>query len=252
MRRVIKSVINYVPFSSRLINSSAFYRCINVVDAIRARSTLDADNVKSVFTDIYEQNIWDNDESVSGDGSTLEYTANLRASLPELFQEFGITSILDAPCGDHNWFRYVERPENVSYVGGEIVDELVASNATKYSNDRTSFIKLDIIADPLPSVDLFFCRDVLFHFSFGDIFRTLENFASSRIKYIFTTSHTRCRANVDIKTGQFRLLNLRERPFSLPEPIYAVDDWIDGYPERQMCLWTRETIAAALTGRRPS
>lgn len=54
------------------------------------------------FTDIYYGNGWTADESVSGQGSTVENTFKLRRQLPELFDKFEIRSIFDAPCGDFN------------------------------------------------------------------------------------------------------------------------------------------------------
>lgn len=248
MRRVIKSVLNHIPYSERIINSPSFYKYINKLDTIRSGGKLKDRDAGEIFSDIYKENVWENDESVSGDGSTLEYTANLRKELPMLFEKFAIKSILDAPCGDYNWFRYVPR-DGVEYAGGEVVKALVDGNNEKYRDANTSFVELDIIKDELPNCDLWFCRDVLFHFSFADIFRTMENFLNSDIKYLFTTTHTKCYKNTDILTGQFRLLNLRLAPFDLPEPIYSIEDWIEGFPERQMYLWTREAIADALKKR---
>ena len=248
MRRVIKSVLNHIPYSERIINSPSFYKYINKLDTLRSGSKLKDRDAGEIFSDIYNENVWENDESVSGDGSTLEYTANLREKLPELFRQFEIKSILDAPCGDYNWFRHVTRG-GVDYVGGDIVSELIDRNNEKFQDEHTRFIKLDIINEQLPPSDLWFCRDVLFHFSYADICETLENFVRSEVKYLFTTTHTKCTANMDILTGQFRLLNLRLAPFDLPEPIFSIDDWIDGFPERQMCLWTRKTIENTLSKR---
>ena len=248
MRRAFKSVLNHIPYSERIINSPTFYRYINKLDSIRWGDKLKGRDAGEIFSDIYKENVWENDESVSGDGSTLEYTANLRRELPALFEKFEIRSILDAPCGDYNWFRHVKR-DDVDYVGGDVVTELIGRNNERFSDKQTRFIELDIISDELSKSDLWFCRDVLFHFSFDDIFKTLENFVRSEIKYLFTTTHTKCSENLDILTGQFRLLNLLRKPFCLPEPIYAIDDWIEGFPERQMCLWTREAVAETLNKR---
>jgi hypothetical protein len=248
MRRVIKSVLNHIPYSDRIINSPSFYKCINKLDALRSGSKLKNRDAGEIFSDIYKANVWENDESVSGDGSTLEYTTNLRKELPLLFEKFEINSVLDAPCGDYNWFRHVERA-SIDYIGGDVVSELIINNNEKFGGPNTRFVSLDIINDELPKCDLWFCRDVLFHFSYADIFRTLENFVNSEIEYIFTTTHNKCALNSDILTGQFRLLNLRLGPFDLAAPIYSIDDWIEGFPERRMCLWTRETIAKSLSKR---
>ena len=60
-----------------------------------------------IFDNIYEMNYWRNCESLSGDGSTLNYTENLRKQLPNLIKAFSINTIYDAPCGDFNWMRGV-------------------------------------------------------------------------------------------------------------------------------------------------
>ena len=98
-------------------------------------------------------NKWGSKESVSGPGSTLAYTARLRAALPSLFDEFSIKTVLDAPCGDYNWMRLVKRP-GVEYIGGEIVPELVDANNARYRDESTRFIHCDIVQDELPAADL--------------------------------------------------------------------------------------------------
>ena len=78
-------------------------------------------DLETVFQRIAEINHWGNAESLSGDGSTLEYTYNLRHELAKFLRAFGIESMCDAPCGDFNWMRAVDFPENFAYIGGEIV-----------------------------------------------------------------------------------------------------------------------------------
>ena len=64
---------------------------------LRTRIFTTAD-AAGVFTRIYETNWWSCEESVSGTGSTLAYTANLRKKLPELFEKYAIRKVYDAPC----------------------------------------------------------------------------------------------------------------------------------------------------------
>ena len=59
-------------------------------------------STEQVFTHIYQDHGWLHPESKSGSGSTWEATAALSQSLPKLLIEFGITSLLDLPCGDFN------------------------------------------------------------------------------------------------------------------------------------------------------
>lgn len=202
-----------------------------------------------VFLDIYNQNLWEHGESRSGPGSTLAHTENIRRELPRIVEKFALTSILDAPCGDFNWMKEVAFPEGFRYIGADIVAPLIDANRQAYeAAGGRSFLTLDITADPLPQVDLFFCRDCLFHLSNNDIAKVLDNFLRSDIKYLMTTTqvHTGELVNSDIYSGGFRPINLFSPPFNLPADVLARVD--DGYAEiapRDMCLWSREQIAQA-------
>ncbi len=210
---------------------------------------------KELFTYYYEVNRWQNPETLSGDGSTLANTENVRSELPALLSKWGVHSLLDAPCGDFNWFQHVQRPE-VHYIGGDIVGPLIERNRELYGSAITEFQVLNIMDDPLPEVDLWLCRDVLFHFSHRDTLRTLENFARSSITYLLTSSHVDCETNSDISTGGFRFLNLEKTPYSFPPPIASIDDSMNGSTRRILGLWHRSSIIAVLSsisekGQRP-
>src|SRR3990172_1030633 len=153
--------------------------------------------------------------------------------------------MLDAPCGDYGWLGSVARDLDVAYIGGGIVADLIATNHKEFGSARTRFDVIDITSDVLPKVDLWLCRDCLFHFSNADIFSTLDNFLRSEIPFLLTTTHPECDENTDIPTGSFRLLNLEIAPFNFPNPIERIDDWIEGYPVRQLALWERASIARA-------
>ena len=205
-----------------------------------------AQPLENVFTEHFKENFWGNPESVSGDGSTRAYTDNIRKALPGLFESLNVHTILDAPCGDFNWFRLLPRQPQQKYVGGDIVSELIDRNK-QFENENTKFVRLDVTRDPLPKADLWLCRDLLFHLSYSDIWRALNNFAKSEITYLLTTSHPECAANGDILSGDFRELNLQLEPFLFPEPKVEIDDWIEGYPVRKLCLWRRDDLADVLS-----
>ena len=243
---MLKKAVGYLPGSRRLAN--AYYGFLNTINTFRFRNVLKRGSREEIFTYYYRENGWNNPESASGWGSTLEYTENIRKEIPIVMERFNIHSILDAPCGDYNWFRFVNRGDDAFYLGGDIVPDLIQKNKERYQNQNTSFIQLDIIAEDLPNAELWLCRDALFHFSNADIFAALNNFIKSDINYLFTTTHTECRANADILTGQFRLLNLELPPFNFPPPIQYVDDWIADFPVRKIGLWERKTIKDLLSG----
>ncbi len=198
------------------------------------------------FTHFYKANRWGNEESRSGPGSTLEYTRDLRTDLQKLFGILGVKSILDAPCGDYNWFRFVDRDADVRYIGGDIVAPLVHENQRRFANDNTTFVHLDITEDVLPNADVWLCRDCLFHLCEADIFRAIRRFLDSEIRYFLASTHTQCGDNRDIPTGACRLLDLEAPPYSFPKARLYLGDWIDGFPVRYLGLWDHATLVAAL------
>jgi hypothetical protein len=203
----------------------------------------------ATFAKIYERNAWKDSESVSGAGSTLRYTEHLRKHLPGLFLHLSIKSVFDAPCGDFNWMRQVVAETDIVYFGADIVPALIAENARRNGESRISFSVADITVDKFPKVDLWICRDCMFHLSNRDIYLALRNFVSAGAPYMLTTTHLNDSGfeNSDIPTGDFRLLDLYSPPYCLPREVKArITDWVEPHPPREMCLWTKEQVSAAL------
>lgn len=214
----------------------------------RALSTRDP---AVIFETIHRATLWSKGESVSGPGSSLAYTQNLRQELPKLLAKFSIRSIYDAPCGDFNWMSMVDlETPGIDYRGADIVRVVIEGNRERHRGPRRRFDVANIISDPFPDADLWICRDALFHFSYDDIRRTLQNFAGSNIKYILTTTHLRQGkpfANRDIPTGDYRPIDLFSEPFNFPSDVlFRITDYIEPYEPREMCLWSRQQIVEAL------
>ncbi len=214
-----------------------------------------AEGIESIFTEIYKTNYWANDESVSGSGSTIRYTENLRHELPGLFSKFSVKTVFDAPCGDLNWMStLLSRDILQKYIGADIVEDLIISNKNRFGADSVEFVHMDLTKGNYPLVDLMICRDLLFHLSYHDARLVLERFIRSGIPYLLVTTHLNDTnfKNRDIISGDYRLTDLFSSPYGLPaDPAYRIDDWNDPEPKRQMCLWTREqvmksSIAAAI------
>jgi hypothetical protein len=206
-----------------------------------------------VFENIMSLNRWSGDESRSGPGSTMSYTLNLRAQLKRFVETFSIRGFFDAPCGDFHWMKEVNFPPGVTYIGGDIAPSLIAANTELYSSVSREFLDFDIISDEFPDSDVWFCRDCLFHLPNSNIFDALRNFTRSRTGLLMMTNHLNTTGfrNVDIEAGEFRLLDFHSEPFNLPrEVLFRVADYIHPYPQREMCVWTREQILAAVDARR--
>lgn len=205
---------------------------------------------RSVFEHIFEMRYWGDRESVSGCGSSLEQTVNIRRELPKIIEIFGVRRIFDAPCGDLHWMREVLAQTDVAYIGGDIVAGVVDLARSKTTRANTEFTVFDITEDRFPQADLWICRDVLFHLSTGMILKALKNFASSEIPYMLVTSHTNPKVvNRNMTTGDFRQLDLLRPPFSLPADavLHRFADFAAPQPERDMLLFRREDISRAVT-----
>ena len=176
-----------------------------------------------IFTTIADQNYWVEEESVSGFGSSKAQTAEIIRLLPEVFQQFSIHTLLDAPCGDFNWMKGVDLT-GIDYTGADIVAKIVNNNNLRYSKENIKFTRLDLLKDDLGAYDLLFCRDCLVHLSFADIQTALNNIKESSITYLMTTTFPEQDKNKDIQTGGWRPLDLEKAPFNFPPPIYLLNE----------------------------
>lgn len=178
---------------------------------------------RRVFTNIFRRNAWGNEESVSGPGSTRARGDSFSGDVADLLRTLGVRSLLDAPCGDFNWMdRVADGVE--SYVGVDIVEELIARNQRLHAAERRTFLCRDFTRDPLPPADVILCRDALVHFSFADIRAALRNFRRSGARWLLTTTFIAHERNDDIWTGGWRMLNLERPPFRFPPPAALIDE----------------------------
>lgn len=197
---------------------------------------------KDIFTAIYKHSLWGDSESVSGAGSDLESTKKIRKAIPKLIREKNIKTILDIPCGDFFWMKEMEL-EVEKYIGADIVSELIEGNK-KYENERISFLEMDLLTDNLPEVDMILSHDCLFHFSYEDVVKAIQNMKRSKSKYLLTTTFIGPKENTDIPTGSWRPLNLELAPFNFPKPLVSIEDYAeeDTYPYKRLALWEVESL----------
>ncbi|MDP6679687.1 MAG: class I SAM-dependent methyltransferase [Verrucomicrobiota bacterium] len=190
------------------------------------------------FRHIYETNHWNEAESVSGPGSTLEETEPIRRELPALLAELGAASLLDLPCGDFHWMQQTDLG-SVRYIGGDLVGDLIERNRAQHARDGVAFQKLDLVHDTLPAVDAVLCRDCLVHLSFADAQAALANIARSGAAWLLTTSFPGVTRNDDIVTGQWRPINLTLPPFNLPEPakVIAENCTETEFADKTVAIW---------------
>jgi hypothetical protein len=198
-----------------------------------------------VFEKIYRTNAWGDPESVSGAGSNSVNTAVIKKELPALVRELNAHSLLDIPCGDFFWMKDVALSVE-RYIGADIVGELVQRNIEKFRNDRCTFLRLDVLREELPQVDIILCRDLLPHFSFRQITTALEHIKRSHSQYLLTSTYVARPANTDIQLGGFRPLNLQVEPFNFPAPLKIINEhcvYGDGeYFDKSLALWKIDDV----------
>lgn len=198
------------------------------------------------FTEIYNKRFWQyNEETVSGSGSSLEYTTTIRKLLPEVLSTFEIRSILDAACGDFNWMQRVVSSD-VHYIGVDIVGGMIEKNKEKYAKEHIVFLGADITKDALPRVDLILCRDCFAHLSLKDTFRALRNFKESGSKYLLTTTYINPkRENKNISNVGYENypINLEKPPFNFPKPLYIINEKSPySLHDKCLALWKLEDL----------
>jgi hypothetical protein len=193
------------------------------------------------FTDVYEHGMWRSKESVSGLGS--ERASGQVAHAVDLLHRFtgelGLRSIADVPCGDFNWMPvFLEQHPEVSYVGYDVVPQLIEGNRRRYPGRR--FELLDITRQVPKRADLLFSKDMVNHLFERDVWAALKNMVASKSTYLMITTN-RGSENVDLTPGHAaasRLLDLEAAPYSMPAPLYG---------DHYMLLWPREAVAQRLS-----
>ena len=206
-------------------------------------------NLQQIFKNYDSYDRLELNDDHCGPGSTLWYTQPIRNQLVPLLKKNNINSMLDAPCGDFQWASKVEFPEGFDYLGGDLHESLIQRNKRLYNNN---FMVIDITKDKLPSKDLIFVRDCLFHLTDELKFKFFKNFLSSNFKYILTSNHPRHNYNKDVSSfmdGHFHEnINWELPPWNFPKSIDTIIDYDETnsnfsyYPYRTMELWTFEQI----------
>jgi hypothetical protein len=191
-----------------------------------------------IFEYIFLTNGWGG-ASRSGPGSDLLQTQIVRNTLPKIIRDLGAKSLLDIPCGDFYWMKDVEL--NVEYIGADVVPSLIRKVSKSFANERRTFLNLDILTDAPPPADLVLSRDLLVHLSFKDIFVALENLSRSKYRWILTTTFPNRETNADIRTGEWRPLNLQAAPFNFPNPQLLVNEGCTEqnglFRDKSLALW---------------
>jgi len=136
----------------------------------------------------------------------------------------------------------------VAYIGGDIVVPLIEHNQRRWGGENVAFDQMDLTCDPLPPADLMLVRDCLFHLSYAEILKFLQNFCRANIRLLLTTSNMPPTGkNQDMVSGGCRAIYLCAPPFGFPsDPLRCIPDVSD---ERQhnnaLLLFDRTQVVVA-------
>lgn len=210
------------------------------------RREFDGLDLAERFALIYRTNLWGAETSQSGLGSELDATSWLRRELSQLLKRLEITTLLDLPCGDFTWMAQMDLG-GITYLGADIVPAIIATNDARYGRSgHIEFRQLDLVSDPLPSVDLVLCRDCLVHLSFANINRAIANLKRSGGRWLLTTTFPDVSANRDIDDGDWRVLNMQQAPFLFPAPLAVINEGCSeaggDYADKSLGLWRVEDL----------
>ena len=165
---------------------------------------------------------------------------SVRAQLPALLRDQDAEVLLDIPCGDFGWLSQTTLPVS-RYIGADIVNQIVKRNVELYGREFVQFVQRDLCADELPAADLVLCRDCLVHLSFAHIQQAIRNLKKSRSTWLLTTTFLECEENIDIATGDWRMLNFERAPFHWSPPtrvlIEGCTEADGGYADKALGLW---------------
>lgn len=178
----------------------------------------DQGNAEKVFTEIYDNGSWKNEESqvASGQGSTVENTKIYRFFLQEFLKENDIHSVVDIGCGDWEFSRHINWT-GIQYTGIDIVKNVIAQNQVRFPAANIRFIHGDGVNMDLPAADLLIIKDVLTHLPNDMIPKVFSQF--KKFKHCLITHNvdlqTLTSPNVDIPVGEFREMDLTKPPFNI-------------------------------------
>lgn len=185
-------------------------------------------DMKQVFTDIYEKCIWGDGRCVeyrgsSGPGSEVCYNAQEYVPfLRHFIFTREIKSIVDMGCGDFKCGPLIYEDFDVTYTGYDVYDRIIIHNKNHYAAPKYNFECLDFFNrwNELTDGDLCIMKDVIQHWSLGDIYSFLDRLVHSRkFKMILLCNCAyQTQDNTDIETGGFRPLSCEFFPLRRYSP----------------------------------
>ncbi|HEY9617441.1 MAG TPA: class I SAM-dependent methyltransferase [Microcoleaceae cyanobacterium] len=196
-------------------------------------------STKAIFTKIYRNNEWGGKagQFYSGAGSDENHALLYANTVKQFIDKQGITKVVDLGCGDFRVGQRLLMP-GMTYIGVDIVDELIQHHRNTCSIDNVSFQCLDMITDELPDGELCLIRQVLQHLSNDQIATILKK--TKKYRYILVTEHYPSPSVTpvlnkdkphgrDTRTYDNSAVYLEAEPFNIQGLQMILDDHIEAY-----------------------
>ena len=116
----MRNIVKFFEYYSKFGVKASITKVRNYyVSLFKWRRIVKIQDLEGRFTEIFNSNAWDDSDSVSGTGSSLDATELLRSKLPGIFEGLKINSIFDAPCGDFSWMKLIFDSNEINYIGAD-------------------------------------------------------------------------------------------------------------------------------------
>ena len=185
--------------------------------------------MEQVFTNIYENNIWGNNNNFvyngsSGGGSDLDYNKNSYVLfLKKFITDNNIKNIVDLGCGDFRCGKLIYDDLDISYTGYDAYKKIIDYNSSQQSLPKYSFNHLDFCnnKENIINGDLCILKDVIQHWSLDYIYTFLDYLIEyKKFKYILICNCcNQTQDNADIHIGGWRQLSCDYFPLKKYNPI---------------------------------
>jgi hypothetical protein len=182
-----------------------------------------------VFTKVYENNIWGNNNNVeyngsSGPGSDIDYNKdNYVPFLKNFITDNNIKDIVDLGCGDFRCGKLIYDDLDVLYTGYDAYKKVIDYNSNHHSLPKYSFTHLDFCnnKENILNGELCILKDVIQHWSLDNIYTFLDYLIEyKKFKYILICNCCdQIQDNADIKNGDFRTLSCEYLPLKKYNPV---------------------------------
>jgi len=184
--------------------------------------------MEDIFTNIYENKIWgdnniNNYNGSSGGGSDIDYNKDTYIPfLKKLIIDNNITNITDLGCGDFKCGPLIYDDLDILYRGYDAYKKVIDYHSMEYSSSKYTFYHLDFCNNKelIINGELCILKDVIQHWSLNNIYSFLDYLVENKkFKYILMCNCAdQMSDNTDIPDGSMRPLSINYFPLKKYNP----------------------------------